>query len=118
MPIHGKPITKIDGVLAVYGSNAATIILLIQNEPNLGTFIHPNYLFTYAQVVYAVREEMAVTVMDFLARRIRLLFLDAAAAIAAAPTVAKIMANELNENDSWIQQQMVQFNALAKHYLL
>ena len=118
LPIHGKPITKIDGVLAVYGSNAATINLLIQNEPYLGTFIHPNYLFTYAQVVYAVREEMAVTVMDFLARRIRLLFLDAAAAIAAAPTVAKIMANELNENDNWIQQQMVQFNAIAKHYLL
>jgi glycerol-3-phosphate dehydrogenase len=118
LPIHGKPIAKIDGVLAVYGSNAAAINLLIQNEPNLSMFIHPNYLFTYAQVVYAVRVEMALTVMDFLARRIRLLFLDATAAKAAAPTVAKIMANELNENDGWIQQQIEQFNSIANHYLL
>ena len=118
LPICGKPNNKImDSNLAIYGSHAAAITLLIQNEPNLGTYIHPNYLFTYAQVVYAVRAEMAVTVMDFLARRIRLLFLDAAAAIAIAPTVATLMANELHENDDWIQQQIIKFNAIAKQYL-
>ena len=52
--------------------------------------------YTVAEVVWAVRYEMARTIEDVLARRIRILFLDAKAAIEAAPKVAEIMAQELN----------------------
>ena len=61
---------------------------------------------------------MAVTVEDVLARRTRVLFLDAMAAMQAAPTVAKLMAGEMNKDEQWIQQQIESFNALAKQYLL
>ena len=48
-----------------------------------------------AEVVWAVRHEMALTVEDVLARSMRALFLNARAAYAMAPTVAGLMAGEL-----------------------
>ena len=62
--------------------------------------------------------EMARTVEDILARRVRILFLDARAAIEAAPTVAKILAKELNKSDEWKQKEIVDFNMVAMHYVL
>ena len=53
---------------------------------------------TAAEVVWAVRHEMARTVEDVLARRLRLLFLDARNAMAAAPVVAAIMRKELHRD--------------------
>ena len=71
-----------------------------------------------AEVVWAVREEMAMTVEDVLARRVRLLFLDAKAALEAAPAVAAVMAIELGFNDAWIAEQMEAFTELASGYIL
>ncbi|MEO6538126.1 MAG: glycerol-3-phosphate dehydrogenase C-terminal domain-containing protein, partial [Ferruginibacter sp.] len=64
-----------------------------------------------------VRNEMAMTVEDVLARRTRMLFLDAQAAIDAAPTVAKLMAKEMNRDEGSIAQQLNSFTTLAKGYL-
>ena len=61
---------------------------------------------------------MARTVEDVLARRVRLLFLDARAANEAAPVVASLMAGELKRNISWQKEQVAAFNSLAKAYLL
>jgi glycerol-3-phosphate dehydrogenase len=36
----------------------------------------------------------------------------------AAPTVAKIMAIEMNKNEDWINAEIKSFNTLAKQYLL
>ena len=60
---------------------------------------------------------MAMTVEDVLARRTRMLFLDAKAAITSAPTVATLMAEEMNKDDSWVTQQTNSFIDLAKRYL-
>ena len=46
------------------------------------------------------------------------IFLDARAAIEAAPTVAKILAKELNKSDEWKQKEIVDFNMVAMHYVL
>ena len=51
----------------------------------------------------AVREEMARTVEDVLARRMRVLFLDAREAIAMAPHVAELMARELGRDPQLTQ---------------
>ena len=60
---------------------------------------------------------MARTVDDVLARRTRALFLNARAAIAAAPTVAAILAAELGHAPAWQQQQVDTFRQLAEGYL-
>ena len=48
----------------------------------------------------------------------RLLFLDARNAMAAAPVVAAIMRKELHRDAAWEERQVASFNELAKGYLL
>jgi glycerol-3-phosphate dehydrogenase len=60
---------------------------------------------------------MARTVDDVLARRTRALFLNARAAIAAAPAAAAILATELGHDPTWQQQQVDTFRQLAEGYL-
>ena len=68
--------------------------------------------------MWAVRNEMAINVEDFLARRIRLLLLDAKTSIESAPIVAQIMAKELHKPQQWIDAQIESFTALAQGYLV
>lgn len=94
------------------------IDLLVAQYPDLSERIHANYPYLKAEIVYAIRHEMALTVEDILARRTRLLFLDAAAAIEVADLVARIMSKELLRDDLWIQYQVNEFKSLAQQYLL
>ena len=68
------------------------------------------------QVVWAVRNEMARTVEDVLARRTRALFLDARESIRIAPEVAEIMARELGKNKKWKADQIKSFEEVANNY--
>ncbi len=60
-----------------------------------GGVLAPGHPYLEADVVWAARAEMAATVMDVLARRLRLAFLDRDAARACVGRVAEIMAAEL-----------------------
>lgn len=71
-----------------YGSDWAAVRALPGSERMLGSGINE------AMVRFAVRHEYARTVEDVLARRARLLFLDARQAGALAPAVAAILADE------------------------
>lgn len=65
---------------------------------------------------FAVREEMARTVEDVLARRTRALFLDAKAARDTARSVAATLARELGQDRSWETQQIRDFGSVASRY--
>ncbi|MEP7373489.1 MAG: glycerol-3-phosphate dehydrogenase/oxidase [Chitinophagaceae bacterium] len=65
----------------------------------------------------AISDEMCMTIEDFLSRRTRHLLLDAKMAIQAAPAVAKIMAAEMNKDEKWISEQIIDFTKIAKHYI-
>ncbi|HEY4650574.1 MAG TPA: glycerol-3-phosphate dehydrogenase/oxidase [Pontibacter sp.] len=104
--------------LSVYGSDAAGIRALISKQPELAQKLHPDFPNTQAEVVWAVKQEMARTVEDVLARRMRVLFLNAKVAIDMAPAVAATMAAVLGRNDEWRQEQLHSFIKLANQYLL
>ncbi len=91
---------------------------LIGTEPALGELLLPRLPYQGVQVVWGVRHEFARTVEDLLARRTRALFLDARAAIEAAPGVARLMKQELQQTDAWEVEQIQQFETLAQGYLL
>ncbi len=91
---------------------------MIKADISLAKKIQPNYDHTIAELLYAVRFEMAITIEDFLARRTRLLFLDALAAMASAPFVASLMAKELEKDAGWEHAQIETFVVLANQYLL
>jgi glycerol-3-phosphate dehydrogenase len=114
LAIHGRHQEAGDkGSLAGYGSDASKIGELVRVEPELGDPLHPALLVNGAQVVWAARHEMARTVDDVLARRTRALFLNARAAIAMAPAVARLMARELGRDESWEQEQRKAFERVA-----
>lgn len=81
-------------------------------------FIHESFNINEAQIKWFVENEMAATVEDILARRTRILFLDAVAAKEAAPFVAKVMAGLLKQNQEWIEEQVNAFVKLANQYCL
>lgn len=119
LKIHGYVKTQTDATnLNVYGSDALGIKALIQQRPELAKRLHPSFPNIQAEVIWAVRHEMARTIEDVLARRTRVLFLDAKAAIDMAPTVATIMATELNLPEAWKHEQVNSFVKLANQYLL
>ena len=107
-----------DESLSVYGSDAVAIRQLMIDEPGLSEKIHPALPYTKACIVWAVKHEMAMTIEDVLARRTRILFLDAKAAIESAPVVAAVMAKKLNETMEWQEQQLKNFTDIAKQYLI
>ena len=102
--------------LAFYGIHKEDIINLGEEEENLSGFVSEKLGIRKAQVVWAVRKEMARTLEDVLARRTRALFLDARESLRMAPKVAAIMAKELKQNKSWEEKQIAEFYAVAKNY--
>jgi glycerol-3-phosphate dehydrogenase len=66
---------------------------------------------TQAMVRFAARREYARTVEDVLARRARLLFLDARLAARLAPAVARLMLEETG-----VDPQQAAFERLARQY--
>ncbi len=83
---------------------------------NSGERLHPTLTYTRDDVVRAVRDEMAQTVEDVLARRTRALFLNAQAAIEMAPKVASIMAEEMGFGANWIKAQIDGFDRTSASY--
>ena len=106
------------GSLHSYGSDAPAIQALLREEPELAAAIHPGHEISGGDVVWAARHEMARTVEDFLARRSRLLLLDARASMDAAPAVARLLARELGRDPAWEARQVAEYRELAAGYVV
>jgi glycerol-3-phosphate dehydrogenase len=116
--IHGYSKQKSLDYLDVYGADRDSIKVLQDENIEWKQPLSVNYPFTQAEVIFACRNEMAMKVEDVLARRIRILFLDAQAAMDMAPKVAELMAKELRKDNTWIEKQLKDFNKLAEKYLI
>lgn len=89
----------------LYGDEAPSLAAL----PGAGVALAPQ--LSEAMVRFAARHEYALTVEDVLARRSRLLFLDAALAEAVAPAVAGILEEETGGDPG-----LAAFQDLARSY--
>ncbi|MBA3592526.1 MAG: glycerol-3-phosphate dehydrogenase/oxidase [Polaromonas sp.] len=92
--------------LHLYGSDAARVLALPGSDRELGGGL------TEAMVRFAARYEYARTVEDVLARRSRLLFLDAALAKSLAGAVAGLL-----EEEGQAAPRLADFLTLADQYL-
>ena len=117
--IHGhRKLKSEESPLAIYGTDEKHIKKLCSSSSELKEKIHPNHPYIKAQIVWAVQKEDAKTIEDVLARRIRLLFLDAKASIEAAEIVGNILQNLLSKDEVWKKNQINDYIKLAKKYLL
>ena len=117
--IHGyRPKPNLADHCYVYGADEPALHQMEQESPAFTEKISPKYDYTIGEVVWAVREEMARTVDDVLARRVRMLFIDAREALAVAPKVAHVMAAELGKDETWEAEQVDAFTKIAKNYIV
>jgi glycerol-3-phosphate dehydrogenase len=102
--------------LYFYGSDAT----LIKQSMNgtAGKWISNTLKIHKMQVSWAVEHEMARTVEDVLSRRTRALLLDARESIRICPEVARIMADALGKDESWIENEVAEYTKLAQQYIL
>jgi glycerol-3-phosphate dehydrogenase len=83
-----------------YGSLAAEVDALVGADPALGEPLVEGMPYLRAEAVYAVRHEMATTLVDVLARRTRAHLFDRPATVAAAPGVAALIGAELGWDEA------------------
>jgi glycerol-3-phosphate dehydrogenase len=84
-----------------FGTEANAIAVLSKEDPELRRPIVNDGAPIQAEIVYSIRNEMACTIEDVLARRIGVQFYSLAMAIAAAPVVASHLARE----QGWSRQE-------------
>jgi glycerol-3-phosphate dehydrogenase len=118
LKIHGyKKNVDHNNPLYFYGSDEDGVLEISKKE-GMKEYISKTLQVINAQVVWAVRYEMARTVEDFLARRTRCQLLDAKESMKMAPQVAKIMAAELGEDEEWQLKQIADYTKVTSNYIL
>lgn len=98
-----------------YGTEARFVSDLMQATPALQTPIIEGLPYTEAEVLYAVRHELAATVDDVLSRRIRARLMARDASGLAAARVGQILQAELGLSELTIAQQVNDYLAAIKH---
>jgi len=117
LPIHGAMTVNFDDPLHYHGADAARIQALAAERPEWRGMLHPRLPYWKAEVIWAAKEELCMTVEDALSRRTRSLLLDARAAIECAEPVAELLAAELGRDREWQLQQVADFKRIAEGYL-
>lgn len=99
----------------IYGTD---IDKILQLDPEGNQSLSDELYITKNQIIWAVREEMAVKLEDVLARRTRCLFLNSNATLNLAKKTAEIMAEEMKKTPSWIEKELEEFKQLTQKYTL
>lgn len=115
--IHVKCVTK-DLKIINPISKPSILKKIVTENPEMNQLIHENFDFIKAEIIYAIRHQMAMSLEDILARRIRLLYFNAKVAIQVAPEVARIMSKEMNKNAEWALKEINNFTVLASQYIV
>jgi glycerol-3-phosphate dehydrogenase len=101
----------------IYGDDADAIRKIESEKKGWDKPIHPELPYRSAEIVWAIRNEQARSIEDILSRRTRALLLDAKASMEMAGRVADLIAAELQYDDQWKEEAVMQYNELAKQYL-
>ena len=93
-------------LLKTYGDAAPELLDLIEADATLATALVSDLPYVAAEVVYACRQEMALTLEDALARRTRIALEDRSRGISAATLVARLMAREQAWSDAETERRI------------
>jgi glycerol-3-phosphate dehydrogenase len=97
----------------VGADRTAALQELIVIDSSLAEPLVPGLGYMRAEAVFAVRNEMATTLIDVLARRTRAHLHDRSACLAAAPAVAQLLATELGWTASQVTEQVADYESLC-----
>lgn len=92
-----------------YGSNYSQLVDLMNEDESLREPLIADQPHCKAEIIYAVRSEMALTLNDVLTRRSRLAILSGQEVLTCASTAASLMAKELGWNEDSLHEQLAKF---------
>lgn len=111
---HGIDAELLEHLVSRYGGHALAVARLINSEAAWSLRLIPGQPYRAGEVIWSVRNEMAQTVADVLARRTRALLHDRLGALRAAPKVAELMGAELNWDVEEQARQVKDFSEMAQ----
>ena len=119
LSIHGAMANseETDDPRTYYGTDLAEIQKLVSQTSGSDQSYDPSLQIRPSDVIWAVRQEMARTADDVLARRTRSLFCNARATLKIAPAVISLMSQELNQEERWCEKQLKEFRSIACHFV-
>jgi glycerol-3-phosphate dehydrogenase len=91
------------------GERAADVLSLVATDPALGRLLAPHAPHIAAEVVQAARVEGATTLEDVYSRRLRLSLRERDAGLPGARAAARLLADELGEDDAWAEAQVASY---------
>jgi glycerol-3-phosphate dehydrogenase len=100
-----------------FGTRAPQVIDLAAADPQLAAPLIEGLAPISAEVIYAVRKEMATSIEDVLARRTGLQLYGWRDAIRAAPAVARLLAREFTWSEQEAQESAAQYIAKIRGLL-
>jgi glycerol-3-phosphate dehydrogenase len=100
-----------------YGTLAPDVLAVADSDPSLALPLVEGEAPIRAQVIYAVRKEMALDIEDVLARRIGLQLYGWRLAIQAAPAVAEMLRKELGWSEEKEWEEVDRYVAKVNHML-
>jgi glycerol-3-phosphate dehydrogenase len=103
------PADIVERLVDLYGSNGERMVEAMAGDPSLAQRCMPVMAVTRAEVAYAVREEMAMTLEDFLERRARLFLWDPNNGTTVAAEVARLMGDLLGWNARKIEAEVASY---------
>ncbi len=106
----------IEHLLAKYGDQSPLLLQLIETESNLAKPLLETHPFIAAEVVYALRNEMAIKLRDFLSRRIRLEISDWQASMLAAEKIAPYFQRELGWSEEQRNTELTEYRQMIEGF--
>ena len=98
-----------------FGADARSILELIRERPDLADTPIAAQPYVGAEFIFCAREELTTSLTDLLTRRTRAHLIDARATLAAAPTVAALVAVDMGWNENDVAAQVRSFRDLVEH---
>ena len=114
---YGLPAKTAHHLAAKFGTAAEKVLALASENAALREPILEAHPAIKAEVVYAVRHEMAATIEDVLARRIGMQLYSWRDAIQAAPVVGSLIAQELSWTSSFTRTAIMHYVEKVNHLL-
>ncbi|MDQ2798022.1 MAG: glycerol-3-phosphate dehydrogenase/oxidase [Armatimonadota bacterium] len=99
---------------AFYGANLNAVLALGDENPEWLRPVVPDLPYLMAEMVYACRYEMAMTLDDVLSRRTRIVLEDRQQGRTAAREVAEVMATELEWDEAEVTRQVNAYEVIVR----
>jgi glycerol-3-phosphate dehydrogenase len=101
-------------LISTYGTNYTQVLALAEGDGRLAEHLVPGLPYLKAEVIYAVRAEMAVTLEDVLGRRTHILDQDRDQGLSIAAQVAGLMGAELGWTEPEQARQIVHYRQVVE----